>query len=548
MNGAIEFVRTLGPGRLSAMGAVAFGLFAFLVFFVMRVSTPEMAPLFTDLTVDDSASVVSELESRNVQYEIRQNGAAVLVPEDQVLRLRISLAEEGLPAGGTVGYEIFDNRDTLGSTSFVQGINRVRALEGELARTIRAIDRIQMARVHLVLPERQLFSRETPDPSASIVVKARGILEGGQIRAIQHLVASAVTGLKPNNISIIDENGTLLASATQDGDEGFLATTMEERNTAFESRLRSEITGIVSSVVGAGGARVQVAAELDFNRVTETQDIFDPDGRVVRSTQTREESSAASDRDGPQGVTVGNELPDADGGTAGDAGSQESTNATEEIINYEISRTTRTQVTEAGSIKRISVAVLVDGTYAQNEAGDVIYTPRGEEELQQIATLVRSAIGFDANRGDTVEVVNLQFAATAAPAALEAEPTIFLGLTRDDLFRIGEIAAMLIVALLVLLTVVRPLINRIIAPLDDERPNGTEATAQLTGPDGQPALPAPDEQPTIEEKSSAALDMIEVAQINGEMQASTIKKVGELVNANPDEAVTIVRQWMNQAA
>src|SRR5690606_16250495 len=171
----------------------------------MRVTTPQMTTLFTDLSYEDSSGIMKELDRQAIPFELKNDGAVIMVPKDNVARLRMKLAEGGLPKGGGVGYEIFDKADTLGSTSFVQNINKLRALEGELARTIRAIDRVQAARVHLVLPERPLFSRETPEPSASIVLRVRGALEAQQVRAIRHLVASAVNGLKPQRVSIVDE-------------------------------------------------------------------------------------------------------------------------------------------------------------------------------------------------------------------------------------------------------------------------------------------------------------------------------------------------------
>src|SRR5580693_5683813 len=288
-----------------AMFAVTTALLGFFAFVIIRVTTPQMTTLFTDLSMDDSSAIIKDLERQAIPFELRNDGAVIMVPKDKVTRLRMKLAEGGLPKGGGVGYEIFDKSDALGTTSFVQNINHLRALEGELARTIRAIDRIQAARVHLVLPERPLFSRETPEPSASIVVRVRGSLEPQQIRAILHLVASAVSGLKPQRVSIVDETGQLLADgAGGDAPDNSIG---EERRAGFEKRMRNEVEAIVSSVVGAGRARVQLSADFDFNRITETSDKFDPDGRVLRSSQTREESSATAENGGQ--VTVNNELP-----------------------------------------------------------------------------------------------------------------------------------------------------------------------------------------------------------------------------------------------
>src|SRR6516225_8898077 len=194
-----------------AMIAVTAALIGFFAFVIMRVTTPQMTTLFTDLSIENSSSIIKELERQGITYELRNEGSVILVPKDKVTRLRMKLAEGGLPKAGGVGYEIFDKSDTLGSTSFVQNITHLRALEGELARTIRALDRVQFARVHLVMPERTLFARDQAEPSASIVLKVRGALEGQQVRAIRHLVASAVNGLKPARVSIVDEAGQLLA-------------------------------------------------------------------------------------------------------------------------------------------------------------------------------------------------------------------------------------------------------------------------------------------------------------------------------------------------
>ncbi|MFQ5625750.1 MAG: flagellar basal-body MS-ring/collar protein FliF, partial [Methyloligellaceae bacterium] len=372
------------------MGAVAAGLVGFFIFLMLRLSQPQLAVLYTDLTFDDSLQVVKKLEGMNVPHEIRQDGSIILAPKDRVLRLRMELAETGLPAGGTVGYEIFDKTDTLGATSFIQNVNRVRAIEGELARTIRVLQRIIMARVHLVLPKRELFNRGSKQPSASIVLKTRGELDAGQIKAIQHLAASAVEGLKPGRVSIVNENGRLLATGREDGAQPGGAG-LEERNRAIERRMRKEIEEIVASVVGGGRVRVRVSVEMDYSKITKTTDVYDPDGQVVRSTQSREERANATTPTGNDSVSVGNELPAANPEPGSKGNQQENSNKTEEVVNYEISRTTMTETAEGGRIKRLSVAVLVDGIYEKSAQGKVNYTPRPEEQLDQIRALVSSA-------------------------------------------------------------------------------------------------------------------------------------------------------------
>src|SRR5437762_9527131 len=517
------------------MGAVTVALMGFFAFLILRVTAPQMTTLFTDLTFEDSAAIVKDLERQAIPYELKNDGAILLVPRDRVARLRVKLAEAGLPKGGGVGYEIFDKSDALGTTSFVQNINHLRALEGELARTIKAIDRIQAARVHLVLPERPLFSRETPEPSASIVLRVRGGLEPQQIRAIRHVVASAVSGLKPQRVSIVDEAGRLLADGA--GKEADIAVG-EERRTAFEKRMRNEVEAIVSSVVGQGRARVQLTADFDYNKVTQTSDKFDPEGRVLRSTQTREESSLTAENNGQ--VTVNNELPGNQTSTTPTARDQ--SKKSEETNNYEISRTTKTEVTEAGRVNRISVAVLVDGAYSKNEKGEMVYQDRSKEQLDRIATLVRSAIGFDQKRGDQVEVVNLRFAeAPAVPAVVE--PTGLLGMlqfTKDDVMYVIELGVMMLLGLVVLFMVIRPLVKRILAaevvPAPPEPALAlTDGTAEL-GP-GQALI-----------AGSGTAQLIDVAQVQGQVHAQAVHRVGELAERNPNETASIVRQWLSEPA
>ena len=550
MQGLVGFFRTLGAARLGAMAAVTVTLIGVFGFLILRVTAPQMTPLFTDLTVEDSTAIVKDLERQAIAYELKNDGAIIMVARDQVARVRMRLAEGGLPKGGGIGYEIFDKSDALGATSFVQNINHLRAMEGELARTIRSIDRVQGARVHLVLPERPLFSREKVEPSASIVLKVRGALESQQVRAIRHLVASAVNGLKPERVSIVDEAGRLLADGASGASENEPGGHAEERQAAYERRLRQEVESIVSSVVGPGRARVQLTAEFDFNRITQTSDQFDPEGRVLRSSQTREEQSTTSDgREGQ--VTVGNELPGAQRGATPAPGAapegqtpvqRDQSKKSEEIANYEISRTTKTEVIEGARIKRVSVAVLVDGSYAKGDSGEAAYQPRSAEEIQRIGALVRSAIGFDQKRGDQVEVINLRFA--ESPMTPISEPTgwqSYLQFTKDDILRTIEWTVMGLLGLVVVLVVVRPLVRRILAP--DEQMPQMGAPALVPAPAGNaPALT--DGMPTISNQTSK---MIDIAQVQGQVHAQSIQKVGELAQKNPHEAVAIIRQWLHES-
>ncbi|MFD1702663.1 flagellar basal-body MS-ring/collar protein FliF [Methylopila henanensis] len=555
MGGAVAFLRTFGPGRIAAMLAVAIALIGFFAFTIVRFTQPQMSPLFSDLSLQDSSAVIKELEQRAVPYELRQDGASILVPKEQIAKLRMGLAEKSLPAGGGVGWEIFDKSDGFSATSFVQNVNHLRALEGELARSIRSLNRVEAARVHLVIPEKPLFARDAPQPSASIVIRARGELEGGEIRAIRHLAASAVQGLKPEKVSLVDESGRLLAdgSGSEDGAGG----SGDERTTALERRLRERVEAIVGRVVGRDRARVEVRAEMDTTKSTVTADSFDPESRVVRSTQTREESSQSSEA-GDQAVTVGAQLPNAQGAAAGQAPqNRDTSNKTEEVVNYEISRTTRTEVQDGARLKRLSVAVLVDGVYARAANGDVSYAPRPQEELDRIGALVRAGVGFDQARGDAVEIVNLRFADLPGAADAGAAPGLF-ELTREDVMRWAELAVLALLTVLVLFVVVRPLLRKALSPettITTTRTlvvgaSGDEAAA-LAGPGETPALAGPAGAMTTsggQGQEPGTARMIAAAEIAGRVQAESMQRIGELVKNNPNETLSIIRQWMQEPA
>lgn len=555
MSGLTEFLRAVGPTRLGIMAGITGALIAFFAFVIFRLAEPTYTPLYSNLDPDDAGRIVARLEALNVEHKLKGDGTTILVADDKVLRTRMAMAEEGLPAGGSIGYEIFDNREALGTTSFVQNINHLRALEGELSRTIRAIRNVEAARVHLVLPKREVFARDEKRPTASIVLRTLGSgISPQQVKAIQHLVASAVEALEPGSVSIVDQRGSLLASGDGEATDGAMASSLEERNAAFEGRVRKQVEGIISSIVGPGKARVQVAAELHFNRITQSSESFDPESQVVRSTQTTESSESNSESQAGDTVSAGNELPDTDFDVPDTPKSASQSSVIEETINYEISRTTKTEIVEAGRIKRLSVAVLVDGIYAEQADGTTSYTPRSDEEISQITSLVRSAIGFSEQRGDQLEVINLRFAPVESPEAIEvAEP--LLGLYKADYLRIAEMAILGILGVLVILLVFRPLINGL---LDS---NTGMATATADGSQAQ--LPSPEgmetDQAALTDQSGQSMEalpppegsvaaMIDIARVEGQVKASSIKKVGEIVQNHPEEAVGIVRSWMGQEA
>ena len=541
MNQLGEMLSKLGVARIAAMVVVAAMLLGFFAFIMVRSTTPQLAPLYTNLEFDDSSAIIAELNAMGTPYELRGEGATILVPRDEITTLRMTLAEDGLPSRGQVGYEIFDNQSTLGATSFVQNINHVRALEGELARTIGALSRVQSARVHLVLPERELFRRDIQEPSASIVLTVRGQLSAGEIRAVQHLVASAIEGLSPNAVSIVDSSGSLLASGTGDEEVSVTAQAMEERKLGIESRLRTRIEELLGSVVGLGRARVQVAAELDLNRATRTSETFDPDSQVVRSSQTSETGDESNGPGNSGQVTVANELPGASEEANANGGTSSVSTAFDETLNYEISSTTETQVTEAGGIERLSVAVVVDGIYSYDDAGNGTYVPRSQEELDQITALVRSAMGYDETRGDQIEVVNMQFAERPGIEAGTEAPGLF-DFSQTDLFNLAEMLVTLLISLALVLFVMRPLVKKVLAP--EAKPLALPQAASVPEEYVEPEDPA--QAARVRDEATEA--WLEQAKSLGESQVKALKMVGELVEENPKQASLVIRDWLTEAA
>ena len=538
METLIHALRNLGPVRLAIMGAIMLGMIGFFIFLATRL-TPSMVLLYGDLNADDSSRITSQLSSQNVPFELLQGGSQIMVPSDRALKLRLSLASQGIPSGGSLGYELFDDKQTIGTTSFVQNINLLRALEGELARTIQTISSIRSARVHLVFPRRELFSREKHQASASITLRmGDGLLEKDQIAGIQHLVAAAVPGLVPARVSIISSsNGKLLAGGFEEDSASFMAVKSQEQRRNFERRLSRTIESLLEKTVGFGMVRAEVKADMDFDRISTTDEKFDPDGQVIRSNQSIEETNQTRDTEGTQPVTVGTNLPDPNVGSGENASSSAAQSRIEETVNFEVSKKIINHVREVGIINRLSVAVLIDGVRGI-EDNEPTYQPRSEAEMELLATLVRGAIGFNADRGDTVEVINMEFADVVVEG-IELE--LFFGLDKNDLLRMAEVLVLSIVAILVILLVVRPLVSRAFESIPSAAAAGERLLTDQAGALTAPGIPS---EVTVGEERFE--ELIDIDRVEGRVKASSVKKVGGLVEKHPEEALSIVRSWMYQ--
>jgi flagellar M-ring protein FliF len=548
MKALVEGLRALGPARLAAMGAVALGMLAMLALMMLQGGNEPMALLYGDLDLRDSGQVVEQLTRRHIPYRIAGNGSQILVPAGSVAEARLALAREGLPAGGSIGYEIFDRNDGLGATEFQQKINQTRALEGEIARTIRAMHGIRAARIHLVLPRREPFARDRQDAQASVLLTMAGVarLDREGIQAILNLVSAAVPGLRPQNIAIVDSRGDLLARAGEPVGPTATALSTEEVRRGTELRLSRAVEEMLERSLGAGHVRAEAAVRMSFDRLNETQERYDPDGQVTRSTQTVNSNSKATEPN--TAVTVQNNLPNADAGRE-NAGSQEARQ--EETTNYEISKTVRTLIREQPQIDRISLAVMVDGTNSIGADGKHGWQPRPADELERITGLVKSAIGYDEKRGDHVEVVSMRFTSDDAAPAVESDGILGLRLEKADLLHLAQTALFGVIGVLTLLVVLRPMVLRITAAGGGAAAlaGGSSLLTALTGASAAAALPGPTTQaiaagappPLLEDES-----MVNIAQIEGQMRASSLRRISELVEKHPEETLSIVRGWMVQ--
>jgi flagellar M-ring protein FliF len=515
-----------------------------LAFLALRGGTEPMALLYGDLELRDSSQVVEQLTKRHIPYRLAANGSEILVPAGQVAEARVTLAREGLPSGGSVGYEIFDRSDGLVATEFQQKINETRALEGEIARTIRAIRGIRGVRVHLVLPRREPFARDRQDAQASVLLTMAGAgrLDREGIQAILNLVSAAVPGLRPQNIAVVDSRGDLLARAGEPVGPTATALSTEEVRHATEVRVARAVEEMLERSLGAGHVRAEATLRMSFERMNQTEERYDPDGQVTRSSQSVTTNSKNTEANGA--VTVQNNLPNADAGRDA-AGSQEARQ--EETTNYEISKTVRTLIREQPQIERMSLAVMIDGTDSVGADGKHVWQPRAAEELDRITGLVKSAIGFDEKRGDHVEVASMRFAVQDAAPMADDRGLLGMQFDKADLLHLAQTALFGGIGVLALLVVLRPMVLRITS-VGSAGSGGGGMLAALTGPMAA-ALPGPSAQamaagappPMLEDES-----MVNIAQIEGQMRASSLRRIGALVEKHPEETLSIMRGWMVQ--
>jgi len=527
-----ELWSQLEPRRRIVIAAATAGVFIAIIALARVAAAPSMALLYAGLDGPAAGEVVQVLEARNIRYEVR--GDAIFVPADTRDETRMQLAAQNLPAAGGAGYELLDGLSGFGTTSQMFDAAYWRAKEGELARTITAAPHIRTARVHIAQGSQTPFRREVP-PRASVTVStATGGLSRSQARALRFLVASAVAGMDIEDVSVIDAEGGLIAGQEEDA-------LSDAGEAGRAERMRRNVERLLEAHLGPGRAVVELSIDTDTDRETIRERRFDPDSRVAISTESEERSRSATDSRAP-GVTVASNLPDGDGAQNGQSNSQEL--ETRERTNFEVSETEREILRSPGAIRRLSVAVLVDGVHGTDAAGAPTWTPRPTEELEALRDLVASAVGFDEARGDVVTLRTLRFEQVPA-LGTEASPQ-GLGARMPDPLTLAAIAALALLALALIVFVLRPILRAARAP------DMLAAQPALSGPSSAPSplsLPATATADPSEWALPGSFDTAESLDPGGGVTTSDtaedpVERLRALIAERQVESVEIIRHWM----
>jgi flagellar M-ring protein FliF len=550
MKGLIDSIRKLGMVRVAMLAGVTLGIIgAFIWLELQGPGRARMTVLASDLDAQSAQQIAGELTNRKIPY--RLDGGQIFVPDSDLAAARGVLGATGLATQGITGYEIFDRGNDLAVTDFDQQVKLTRALEGELARTIVSVRGITHARVHLVLPRREPFAHDRQRAQASVMltVLGRGALSAEAVQSVVNLVAAGVPGLRPQDVTVVDSNLHLLVQAG-DGNDPRAQTAMEEDiRQKTEARLAQAVELMLERSLGPGHVHAEASIRMNFDKVNETQEKYDPDGSVVRSTQNVTSNSKSTEK--AAAVSLQNNLPNADAGATPAAGNQEGRQ--EETTNYEIGKTVRAIVHDQPQIERVSLAVMVDGVDTVGADGKHGWKPRDQADLDQIEKLVKSAVGFDDKRGDRLDVVSMPF--VDAMESVDTAPIIRPGKMNSDLITFVQMVAFGVVGFGIIILTARS----IFAALNKQSATlgmGGGAQVQI-GSDGTPQLTAqPGTALAIEQSSEAARsaavaagndedDTMVMNNIQGQMRASSIRKVLQLVDRHPDTTLGIIRGWMS---
>ncbi len=524
--------------KIMAIAGIAAAI-AIITVIVMWANRPVFQVLFSNLSPEDAGAITEKLKELKLPYEIGDSGS-VMVPEDKVLELRMTLASQGLPSGGGVGFEIFD-KTTIGMTDFIQKINYRRALQGELSRTIGQLSAVEHARVHLAVPEKTLFSDKKEHTSASVVLKLRGgrALTQNQVQGIVHLVSSSVEGLNPQNITIVDTNGNVLSRPSDDSNNSQLSNYQNEYQRGIEKSLEDRVQSMLEHAVGPGKAVVRISGTLDFKQVETTEEKYDPDKVAVRSEQRSQDNSSGSSGTASGVPGVLSNLPGAKGENpkaAGGKGSNSSqSNRTQETINYEINKTVNHILEPVGNLKRLSAAVMIDGNYETVKGTDGKetrkYIPRTEEELKKYTEIVKTAVGYSEERGDQVEVLSIPFESNVSINEAEPEAGKFGKLLEASaILPIIKYLVAGITVLLIFMFVIKPMLKTVMAPKGH-----VGDYSGLIGAGGS--------FPRVSELETAPASAYQTGQVE---DAKFREEAIKLAKENPTQTAKLIKSWISE--
>ncbi len=529
---ALEALKRLGPRKLAALGLIGSFIFVLTGAAGYLLSRPQYETLYTGLEKQDAVRISGALREANVNFDMSADGTTVLVEFGQTARARMLLAERGLPGAGSAGYEIFDKLGSLGLTSFMQDITRVRALEGELARTIQAMQGVKAARVHLVMPEEGTFRRSKQAASASVVVRLSTANEASVAQAIRHLVASAVPGMTVDLVTVLSADGVVLASGG-DGETGTPARAAKLERTISEG-LQDNIRRTLTPMVGARNLNVSVAVRLNTDKKQVNETIYNPESRVERSVRVIKENQT-SQNSSSQGTTgVERNIPA--GAAKGSDGRQsnEENQKREELTNYEVSSKQISTTSGGYAIERLSVAVLVNRAGLVADLGEKAKDQEAvDKKVAEIAELVSSAAGLIKERGDLAKVTVVNFADATGELQPVAGPGVVQTLTRQ----IGSIVSgLLVMAAIVLvgLFVVRPVSQSLIA-------HAATAPAPETFPAalGAPSLPTAAQVDLTPRGDGVSFALGDSALQHGQ------RRIDDVVGADEAQAAAVLKQWIH---
>lgn len=548
MQKILDSLKGLGRKQLIALSVAAVILFIAIAVFALPGSTQNMSLLYGDLNLNEAAEMVDDLSKAHIISKTSPDGTRIYVPKAQVASARLLLAKDGLPSGGAVGYELFDKGEALTSTQFEQNINETRAMEGELERSIALLQGVRKVRVHLVLPHRDLFSTQTNPSQASVVldIGRAGRISADAIQAIQNLVAAAVPGLRPQNISIVDTRGDVLARPGDPDSAAGLASTMDKLQFAEEQRLAQAVEDMLIPTLGSGHVRAKASVVMDTNEVHQTEETYDPNQQVLRSQQTSSEKSVNTESN--PNTAVGNNLPNANA-NQNKTGSSDDRN--DETDNYEIGKKVTVTHQTRPRVARISLAVMVDGTVTTDKSGKEIWKPLTDEQIKQITMLAETAIGYDKDRGDKVNVVSMRFRPDDMGRGADQDSL----LNRDTLIYIAEWVIPVVLVLSALFIAMwamrrRGSIEASAEEGDEEAGTGSagenrsvQGGAQQSGVTGSGDEPVLDADGNIVSSPDNG-NRVRVDGVEGDVKENILDDLRHHVENSPGATVSVIRNWL----